>query len=48
MDAYQSAVSGWLKTNYVSSFVPEGGYKALVFDTCFVICKSVVVTENSR
>lgn len=47
LDIYQSAVSGRLKTNYVPSFVPEGGYKALVFDTCFVICKSVAIAELS-
>ncbi|RFA26233.1 hypothetical protein CAI21_17280 [Alkalilimnicola ehrlichii] len=45
LDAYQSAVAGLLETKFVASFTPEGGYKALVFDTCFVICKSVAVTE---
>lgn len=47
MALYQSAVSDKIKTNYVPSNEPEGGYKALLFDTCFVICKSVTVVEVS-
>jgi len=47
LELYQSAVVNKLKTNYVPSRNLEGGYRALVFDTCFVICKSVVVAEVS-
>ncbi len=47
MELYQSSVDGHIKTNYVFSYNPDGGYKVLMFDTCFVICKSVVVAEIS-
>jgi len=47
LELYQDVVGDKLKTNYVPSYNPKGGYKALVFDTCFVICKSVTVTDVS-
>lgn len=45
LEAYDKAVTGLVTTNYVPSYNPEGGYKALVFDDGFVICKSVTVVE---
>ena len=48
MELYQSAVGNRINTNFVPSYIPEGGCKALVFDTCFVICKSVTVAELHR
>ncbi len=45
MDIYKVAVDNYIHTNFVPSHTPEGGYKALVFDTCYVICKSVAVEE---
>ncbi|MGF1868265.1 hypothetical protein L4D15_23960 [Enterovibrio norvegicus] len=45
MELYQSAVLNRIRTNFVPSYNPEGGGMALVFDTCFVICKSVTVAE---
>ncbi len=48
MEVYQDAVGDKVKTNYVPSYNPEGGYKALVFDECFVICKKVSVVVVSR
>ncbi|MGF1727788.1 hypothetical protein [Photobacterium nomapromontoriensis] len=47
LEAYEHALVGKIKTNYVFSYQPEGGYKALVFDSCFVICRSVEVEEIS-
>ena len=45
LDLYQSAVSDQIETNFVSSIQPKRQSKALVFDDCFVICKSVTVDE---
>ncbi|WP_444904429.1 hypothetical protein ACJJIU_05650 [Microbulbifer sp. CnH-101-E] len=47
MEIYQASVIDKIKTNFVPSYTPEGGYKALVFDSCFVVCKSVAVDEVS-
>ena len=47
LETYQQAIVGKIETNYVPSYEPEGGCKALVFDDCFVICKSVAVEEVS-
>jgi len=47
LEAYEQAIKCKIKTNYVHSYQPVGGFKALVFDTCFVICKSVAVAEVS-
>lgn len=47
LELYQQAIVGKIKTNYVPSYQPEGGGKALVFDDSFVICKSVAVEEIS-
>lgn len=47
MELYQSAVQQYIKTNIIASYNPEGDYRALVFDTGFVICKSVEVVEAS-
>lgn len=45
LDEFQKTASKHLKTNYVSSYTPDGGYRALVFDTSYVICKAVTVNE---
>ncbi|WP_394170719.1 hypothetical protein [Saccharospirillum alexandrii] len=45
LDKFQETALKHLKTNYVPSITPEGGYKALVFDCSFVICKAVTVNE---
>lgn len=47
LECYQKALSNYIKMNLLPSYTPEGGYKALLFDTCFVICKSVAVLEVS-
>lgn len=46
IDVYENAVADLLKTNYVPSYKPVGGFKALIFTSGFVICQSVVVTER--
>ena len=43
IELYQQAIVGRIQTNYVPSYNPDGDAKALVFDNCFVICKSVAV-----
>lgn len=43
IELYQQAIVGKIQTNYVPSYNPEGDTKALIFDNCFVICKSVAV-----
>ncbi len=48
LEAYSKAVAGLISTNYVPSYSPEGGCKALVFDNGFVICESVAVVEVSN
>lgn len=45
LDVYAKAITGLIETNYVSSHNPKGGFKALIFDNGFVICKSVAVAE---
>jgi len=45
LNAYQKAINGKMKTNYVPSYQPKGGLKVLMFDTCFVVCKSLVIEE---
>ncbi|MFV1922531.1 MAG: hypothetical protein ACMZ63_08010 [Methylotenera sp.] len=45
LDAYAKATASLIETNYVSSHNPVGGFKALIFDNGFVICKSVSVAE---
>ncbi|CCK75783.1 conserved hypothetical protein [Oleispira antarctica RB-8] len=45
LEKYRKAIAGLVTTNYVPSYTPDGGYKALIFDDGFVICKSVVVVE---
>ena len=47
LELYQQAIDGKVQTNYVPSYKPEGEAKALVFDDCFVICKSLAVEELS-
>ena len=43
IELYQQAIVGKIQTNYVSSYNPDASTKALIFDNCFVICKSVAV-----
>lgn len=45
LDLYQSAIGNRIRTNQVTSYTPSGGYKALIFDSCFVVCKSVSIHE---
>jgi hypothetical protein len=45
LNIYELAVSNKIKTNFVPSYKPEGGYSALFFDNLFVVCKSVTVQE---
>ncbi len=45
LKAYKEASNGHIDTNYVPSYSPGGYYKALIFDNCFAICKSVNVEE---
>src|SRR5690554_8186937 len=33
LEAYENSVANKIKTNYVASYKPEGGCKALIFDT---------------
>jgi hypothetical protein len=47
LDEFQKIASKHLRTNYVSSYMPDGGCKVLVFDTSYVICKAVTVNEIS-
>lgn len=48
LEQFQIAIGNHIKNNLVISFTPEGGYKALIFDDCFAICKSVKVIEVSN
>lgn len=48
LEQFQIAIDNYIKNNLVISFTPKGGYKALVFDECFAICKSVKVIEFSN
>lgn len=45
---YEAAILHRIKTNFVPSYKPEGGYRALFFDNLYVICKSVSVQELSN
>ena len=48
LDKFQSAIAGLVETNLVPTYQPEGGFKALVFDDCFVVCKEIEVEELVR
>ncbi len=47
LEAYQRAVSDRISTNIVISSKKSQEFKALVFDSCFVICQGVTVEECS-
>jgi hypothetical protein len=42
----REVISDRLTTNIVDSYLPKDiGYKALILDRCFVVCRNVVVSE---
>jgi len=45
LDRYKKALDDKIKINYVQSYKPEGGYRLLAFDSGYVVCKNVEVTE---
>lgn len=47
LELYQKSIGHLLKTNTVKSYTPDGGYKAIIFDESFVICKDVEVSQQT-
>lgn len=45
LEEFQKVASEYLNTNYVVSYMPDGGCKALIFDSSYVICRAVTVNE---
>ncbi len=45
MDAYSNAIGDQLRLSMVKSRSPSARYRALLFDSCFVVCKKVEVAE---
>jgi len=45
VEEYQRIVEGKLRYSIIHGYRPHGGYKAVLFDTCYVICRSDSATE---
>ena len=48
LKVYQNALKDKLILNHISTYTPPGGYKALIFDDSFVICKRIEVKELTK
>jgi hypothetical protein len=47
LELYQKTIAHLLRTNIAISYTPHGGCKAILFDDCFIVCKTVEVREQS-
>ncbi len=45
LELYQNSLEGLIQTNIIKSYTPNGGYKALILDEFFLVCKEVKLTQ---
>ncbi len=45
IEQYKAAIARHMRVYSLPSYVPKGGYQALVFDASFLICRAVAVEE---
>ena len=47
IEAYQNAVTQFTRCSIISAYTQAGGYILLLFDECYVICRSVSLFEST-